>query len=220
MCASKHENVRRNRIRTIRVFQVLAGDRSSRSAGFLTAGRTTIRCALGENGATRRKREGDRATPIGAVRILEWRMRPVQPAYARHGLNWRSVRTDEGWCDDPGSGAYNRQVRLPFLASHEVMFRLDGKYDVVGILDYNYPNIRRGLGSAIFFHICDDQYGATAGCIAIPAREFRKLLPRLARKVRIEISTGSRRSRNPRELRLSPSGSLPRNRRSFPSTSS
>ena len=68
------------------------------------------------------------------------------------------------------------------------MWRDDGKYDVVGILDYNIAARRKGAGSAIFFHLCDDAFAATEGCIALRRSDMRKLLPRLSLRARIVIS--------------------------------
>lgn len=147
----------------------------------------TIRCAIGRTGVTRRKTEGDGASPTGTFDILFWRLRP-QAGAPRPLAPWRAIRPRDGWCDDPGHGAYNRAVTLPFRGSCEAMWRDDVKYDAVGVLDYNLHARARGRGSAIFFHICDDDYGSTAGCVAIRARDMRKLLPRLARKARIAIA--------------------------------
>lgn len=187
MRASKRKRVKSRPLRRLEVFVSAMRDGEGRRLAYMRAGSVQFRCALGRGGRTRRKCEGDGATPIGRLRILEWRFRPAASALARGGLKWRPIRRDEGWCDDPASGAYNRQVRLPFRASHEDMWRDDGKYDVVGVLDFNIRPKRKSGGSAIFFHVCDDAYGPTAGCIALPAAQFRKLLPRLSRNVAIHV---------------------------------
>ena len=67
------------------------------------------------------------------------------------------------------------------------MWRDDGKYAVVGVLDYNITHRRAGAGSAIFFHLSDAGYGGTAGCVAIRADDMRKLLPLLSRRARMRI---------------------------------
>ncbi len=152
----------------------------------LQSGAWSIRCAIGRSGRTMHKKEGDGASPVGEYDILSWRLRAVVGA-PRPCAPWRATRETDGWCDDPAHGAYNRAVVLPFPASCETMWRDDGKYHAVGVLDYNVRRRAKRRGSAIFFHICDDDYAPTAGCIAIPAREMRKLLPRLARTTRISI---------------------------------
>ena len=59
------------------------------------------------------------------------------------------------------------------------MWRGDGLYDVVLVLDYNLHPRVRGRGSAIFFHIAPKNFSPTAGCVAIRLEEMRRLLPRL-----------------------------------------
>lgn len=120
--------------------------------------------------------------------MREWRFQPARPGFPRGALSARTIRRDDGWCDDPDCGAYNRQVRLPFRGSHETLWRSDGKYAVVGILDYNLSPRRKGAGSAIFFHLCDDDFSPTAGCVAVRASDMRKLLPRISKQIRIKIA--------------------------------
>jgi L,D-peptidoglycan transpeptidase YkuD (ErfK/YbiS/YcfS/YnhG family) len=42
--------------------------------------------------------------------------------------------------------------------------------------------VRKGRGSAIFWHICREAKTPTAGCVAVEPAVFRKLLPRLSRR--------------------------------------
>ena len=191
MKPSKHEIVRlkHSAARVSRLAARLAPRprANGRAVAYLTVGSITYPCSLGRSGLTRRKQEGDGATPIGSYRVLGWRFRPVCPGFLRAGRLSGLIRRDHGWCDDPTAGAYNKPIRLPARASHERLWRADGKYDVVGILDYNVSCRKKGAGSAIFFHICDDDFGPTEGCIAIRARDMRKILPRLARQVSIIV---------------------------------
>ena len=85
-----------------------------------------------------------------------------------------SSRPDDGWCDDPGDRNYNRPVRLPYPASHEAMWRDDHLYDVVVVLGHNDGPRRRGVGSAIFFHLADPRRRPTAGCIAVSRKDMRE----------------------------------------------
>jgi L,D-peptidoglycan transpeptidase YkuD (ErfK/YbiS/YcfS/YnhG family) len=192
MIWSKHENVRRpgngRQLTMLHVSPALRLVGSAKHAGVVRAGQVRIRCALGRAGLTTWKHEGDGATPIGRFGILGWRFRPIRRPFMRGALPGRNIRRDDGWCDASDSGAYNRQVRLPFSASCEDLWRDDGKYDVVGILDCNFCRRRRGGGSAIFFHICGPDYGPTAGCVAIAAADLRKLLPRLSVRSEVRIS--------------------------------
>lgn len=153
----------------------------------LVAGATAMPCTIGKAGATRAKREGDHATPRGRMAVVGWYAPPGPHRLPRrHGVP-KTITPTVGWCDDPAAPAYNRPVRLPASASHESMARTDGKYAMVGVLDWNMRPRIRGRGSAIFFHINDDPDKGTEGCVALTRAAMRRLLPRLARHVVIEV---------------------------------
>jgi L,D-peptidoglycan transpeptidase YkuD (ErfK/YbiS/YcfS/YnhG family) len=141
----------------------------------------TLPCALGATGFSHRKREGDKATPVGAMRLLHGYFRPDRISRPRCRLPLVPITGDLGWCDDPASPRYNRPVTLPMPALHETMKRRDGLYDVVFVLDYNIRPRRAGAGSAIFFHCAKPDLKATLGCVALRPADMRRLLPRLAR---------------------------------------
>ena len=160
---------------------------SIRHRGFLIAGETVIRCSIGRNGLSYRKREGDGCSPAGLFRLTAvlWRnARSIRPVT---GAPVTNLRPDQIWCDDPSSRLYNRPGHLPCQASHERLWRSDRLYDVIGVLDYNIQPRIRGAGSAIFFHLADEKYGPTAGCVAISEADMRRLLPRLGKGVRLAI---------------------------------
>jgi len=103
------------------------------------------------------------------------------------------MRKDDGWCDDVEHGRYNCPVRLPFSASHETMWRDDGLYDVVGVLDWNLrPRIRR-RGSAIFLHLAGPGFPPTAGCIAVTRRGLSLLLAACAAEPCLVVAAKPRR---------------------------
>jgi L,D-peptidoglycan transpeptidase YkuD (ErfK/YbiS/YcfS/YnhG family) len=142
------------------------------------AGRLTFRAALGRSGRTSRKREGDGATPIAAMRILFGYYRQDRGIAAlRTGLNMRPIRKDMLWCDAAGDANYNRLVRAPFGKSHETMTREDHLYDICLVLDWNISSRRQGRGSAIFLHLAGTGYRPTEGCVAIRKRDMLRLLP-------------------------------------------
>ncbi len=143
--------------------------------GLIRCGQLALPCALGRSGVTHMKREGDGATPAGRHRLLSLIVRPDRQR-PRSAISMRALRRNDGWCEDPRHGSYNRPIRLPSSAGHETMWREDALYDVVGVLDWNLsPRISR-RGSAIFLHLARPGYRPTAGCIALSRRDLLLLL--------------------------------------------
>jgi L,D-peptidoglycan transpeptidase YkuD (ErfK/YbiS/YcfS/YnhG family) len=178
------------RRRVLRVdVRALTGDRAK---GRVMVGRAAFPCALGPAGIVVSKREGDGATPRGALAVRRlWRRADRGPRVAS-GLPQRVVRRDDGWCDAPGHRRYNRLVTLPFPASHEVMFRADGLYDLVGELGWNDRPPQAGRGSAIFLHVARPGFPPTAGCVALAPAALRRLLARMGPETRLCIAVGPR----------------------------
>jgi L,D-peptidoglycan transpeptidase YkuD (ErfK/YbiS/YcfS/YnhG family) len=170
-------------------FDVIRVYRSAldRRRGRIVAGPMSLPCALGSGGTTRRKREGDGATPIGRLRVLgcfyraDRRQRPPTQVPAA------PIRPRDGWCDDPSDPRYNRPVTLPYPAHCERMWRDDHVYDVVLDLAWNRGPIVKGRGSAIFLHLARPGFTPTEGCIAIAPRAARWLLGRIGPNTRIEV---------------------------------
>ena len=159
---------------------------ASMTAGRLTGPDFDSPCAFGAAGpvSAAAKREGDKASPLGTwpVRRVFYRAdRIVAPGGA---LRIDPITADDGWCDEPGHPAYNRLVRRPFPASHEVLLRDDGLYDLMVVLGHNDAPPVDGLGSAIFLHCAlPAEAGGlrpTAGCAAIPRDDLVGLVGRLA----------------------------------------
>jgi L,D-peptidoglycan transpeptidase YkuD (ErfK/YbiS/YcfS/YnhG family) len=144
---------------------------------YLTWNGTRVRCAVGRTGIRLDKREGDGGTPVGAFtlrRVLYRADRLVPPAT---GLPLSVINRDDGWCDDPAHPDYNRPVKLPFAASREELWLDSLVYDIIVILGHNDDPPVPGLGSAVFFHLSDADYGPTAGCVAV---QLADMLPILA----------------------------------------
>jgi L,D-peptidoglycan transpeptidase YkuD (ErfK/YbiS/YcfS/YnhG family) len=155
--------------------------------GRFHAGPVVVRCALGRGGIRQDKREGDRATPGGALRLLGGFFRPDRVLRKAWVSPMRPVGPSDGWCDDPESALYNRRVVLPCRASHEKLWRADRLYDLVIILDYNIHPRRKNRGSAIFLHCARPDFAPTSGCIALRLDDLRRLLPRLAKNVALTV---------------------------------
>jgi L,D-peptidoglycan transpeptidase YkuD (ErfK/YbiS/YcfS/YnhG family) len=155
--------------------------------GILRLGDRSFPCALGRSGVTRNKREGDGATPAGRFAILDIRYRGDRIPRPATRLPLRRSRPADGWCDAVGDRNYNRPVRMPYPRSAETMWRDDGLYDVVVILDWNVTRRSQGRGSAIFFHLARPGFLPTEGCVAVRLADMRKLLQRLRPGAAIEV---------------------------------
>lgn len=151
----------------------------------IVAGRA-IPCAIGRTGIRATKREGDGASPRGTFRLLALWFRPDRQR-PQSRLPMIRISPNDGWCDAAGHRCYNRPVKTPCAASHEVMWRDDQLYDLVIDIDWNRTTIARGRGSAIFMHAARTGFSATAGCVALQAKELRWLAARISRKTKIDI---------------------------------
>ncbi len=135
-----------------------------------------MRAAIGRGGISRHKAEGDGATPAGRLPLLRVLYRADRVHKPRTPLPTEPIAEQDGWCDDPLDGAYNTQVRLPYPARHEELWRRDALYDVVGVLGWNTRPVVRGQGSAIFLHVAKPDYAPTEGCVALSLTDLRQLL--------------------------------------------
>lgn len=163
--------------------------------GLLLFGGRTMACAIGRGGVTHVKREGDGATPAGRHRLLALKVRRDRLPGPPTAIAAAATGRRDGWCDDPGSGRYNRPVRLPCAASHERLWRDDAVYDIVGILDWNLaPRIRR-RGSAVFLHLARPGYEATEGCIALARADLLRLLAAAPAGLRLSVAEPPRKRR-------------------------
>lgn len=162
----------------------------SRSAtrGWLAIGERRVRCALGRGGQRALKREGDGATPIGSFKLINAFYRADRILRPTSALPLRSLRRDDGWCDAAGDRNYNRHVRHPYTASAERMWREDGLYDVVVVLDYNVRPRVAERGSAIFLHCARDGFEPTEGCVAVRRADLLRMLAAAPR--RLALRTG------------------------------
>lgn len=155
--------------------------------GLLQAGPAVFPCALGRGGISANKREGDGATPLGAMRLLSGYFRRDHVQAGRTCLPMRVIRAELGWCEVPDDRNYNRPVRMPYAASHETMRRGDDLYDFCIVLDWNIAPRRRGRGSAIFFHLARLGFTPTQGCVAVTRQVMQRLLPYLSTRTVLEV---------------------------------
>ncbi len=148
------------------------------SNGTLALGVHKVRCALGKGGVkpAAEKREGDGASPAGIWPIRYVFYRPDRVEAPDTALDVRTLSPDDGWCDDPSSPDYNKLVKLPFAAGHEVLWRDDHVYDIIVVLGHNDDPPVPGMGSAIFAHLAREDYTGTEGCVAMGLADMLELL--------------------------------------------
>ncbi len=154
--------------------------RSARSSkGFVRAGQLLFPCALGRNGISTRKREGEGTTPAGRWPLRCVFYRPDRIRRPQTKLSVFTLKPTDGWCDATGDRNYNRPVQLPYPASAETLWRKDHLYDLVIVLGYNDIPRRQGRGSAIFMHLAQQRLAPTEGCIALSQTHLRLILSRV-----------------------------------------
>jgi L,D-peptidoglycan transpeptidase YkuD (ErfK/YbiS/YcfS/YnhG family) len=153
--------------------------------GLLEGAGLRLRAACGRTGVTAHKSEGDGATPLGVLPLLRVLYRADRTGKPHCAVPVEPIAPDDGWCDDPADPAYNRQVRLPYPARHEIFWREDGLYDIIGVLGWNTSPIIPQRGSAIFLHVVAPDFAPTAGCIALALPELRYALAAGLQSIRV-----------------------------------
>ena len=142
-------------------------------------------CNIGRGGITDNKRESDGATPRGQHRIVGMLYRPDRIAKP---TDWAvPIGYSDLWSDDPNHEDYNLMVRAPYPHSHEKLRRADPLYDLVLILDWNWPQAVKGRGSAIFIHQWRRPVYPTEGCVALSRRDLHWIAPRISYQSRVFI---------------------------------
>lgn len=144
-------------------------------------------CRTGRGGIRSKKVEGDGATPTGTFLLRKVLYRPDRVRPFATDLPMVSLTPIDGWCDDPTDPAYNTQIKLPYAASHEVLWRQGHEYDIIIVIGYNDSPIVPTKGSAIFIHLMNDDKTPTDGCIALSRKDIIDLLSELSPKTRLII---------------------------------
>ena len=133
-------------------------------------------CALGRGGIHHSKREGDGVTPAGVFPLRRVLYRPDRGGPPVTELPVTPISQGDGWCDDPTDPAYNTQVRLPYSAGTEQLWRDDHLYDLVVVIGHNDDPVVPGAGSAIFIHVAAPGYKPTEGCVALERPDLERLI--------------------------------------------
>lgn len=159
------------------------------SRQILRIGVQEFACAIGKNGVVPQQdgREGDGKTPLGTYQIRYGLYRTDRIVLPPTKLVFWQIRRDDGWCDDPNDPAYNRPVRLPYLARVEKLWRESSIYDIIIVLSHNDNPPVSNMGSAVFLHIAREAYAPTEGCVAVSQTDMLRLISKLGKTKAIEI---------------------------------
>jgi L,D-peptidoglycan transpeptidase YkuD (ErfK/YbiS/YcfS/YnhG family) len=157
------------------------------SHGVLLAGRHAIPVVLGRSGIAAAKREGDGTTPRGRFALIRlwWRADRLPRPGTR--LPVRRIDPALAWCEDPRDRRYNRPFRRSANEPGDRLWRDDRLYDLVIELSHNTRPRVAGRGSAVFLHVARPDRSGTAGCVALAAKDLRRLIGRLGPNTRIDI---------------------------------
>ena len=145
-----------------------------------------FRCAIGKNGLSNKKVEGDFCTPKGIFKLEKLFYRNDRVNFEKCDLKFEKINNKMVWCNDNTSIYYNKLTQVNKKITYEKMFRNDYKYNFVIPLNYNRKKIQKNKGSAIFIHLTKD-YKPTAGCIAISKNNFNILLKIIKKNTYIKI---------------------------------
>lgn len=161
-----------------------AGDRAR---GILRYGARAHPVALGRAGIKANKFEGDFATPSGRFRPLRLWWRADRMPRPKTSLPVRRIAKNDAWCEDPADRRYNRPFKLADGANGDRLWRDDHLYDLIVEIDHNIrPRVAK-RGSAVFLHLAREGLKPTAGCIAMPLADLRRLVARLGQNSVIRI---------------------------------
>ena len=160
-----------------------------KKSGYLKYKNFKFRCALGKKGIGKKIKEGDNITPRGTFKITKIYYRPDKIKKLITFFKKIKIKRNMGWCDDPRSKFYNKQMKIPSKFSHERFYRNDNIYDIIAVLNYNTNPTIKNKGSAIFIHISKNNYKQTAGCVAIKKKNLIKLLKIIKKNTKVKIST-------------------------------
>ena len=148
----------------------------------------TFKCCIGKNGLSKKKREGDKKTPIGRFSIENLYYRSDRIKKPTTKLKCIKIKKKMGWCDDPlNQKNYNKLVFIIKGTKCEKLYRKDHKYDLIIPIKYNYLKPVKFKGSCIFFHLTND-YKATAGCIGLKKEDFLIMIKLINKKTKIQIN--------------------------------
>lgn len=157
------------------------------SRGWLITGPQAIPVALGRGGIRANKFEGDGGTPRGTFHPLRLWWRADRWPRPRTRLPVRRITARDAWCEDPTDRHYNRAVRRASNEAGDRLKRADHLYDFIIEIDHNTRPRIAHRGSAVFLHLARDNFGPTAGCVAMTRPMMLRLLERIGPRTKIVI---------------------------------
>ena len=148
-----------------------------------------FKCAIGKNGLTFKKKEGDKKTPKGTFNLGKLYYRKDRLKKPKTKISCIPILKRMGWCDDVNNQKdYNKLINInkKVKFKYEKMHRKDSNYDLVIPIKFNYKKTKLGKGSAIFIHVTKN-YRSTAGCIALKKSDLLILLKLINKNTKIKI---------------------------------
>lgn len=135
-----------------------------------------VKASIGRNGFAKEneKMEGDGKTPIGLYALGKLYS---YDAAIDTKLPFQQVDSLDKWIDDSTSNDYNKYVRGETNAKSFENLKLNSiDYKYCMVIEYNTKPVVKGKGSAIFFHVADEKYSPTSGCVAIAEKDMLQYL--------------------------------------------
>ena len=158
-----------------------------KKSGYLEFKKLKLRCSLGKAGIKKKIKEGDNITPRGVFKIIKLYYRADKIGKIKTQIRKIKIKKKIGWCDDPRSVFYNKQIKLPNKFSHEKLYRNDNLYDFILVLNYNMNPIVKNKGSAIFIHVAKNNYQPTQGCIGLKKIDLLTILKKIKKNEKVKI---------------------------------
>ena len=147
----------------------------------------TFKCSIGSLGKTKKKREGDKKTPIGIFELDKLFIREDRIKKISSNLETINIKKNMGWCDDVDSRYYNKRIKINKYSRCEKLYRKDYKYNYLIPIKYNWRRTKKAKGSAIFLHLTKN-YKPTKGCVALKEKDFLILCKLMKKNTRIKIT--------------------------------
>ena len=136
----------------------------------------------------KKKKEGDKKTPIGYFAIENLYYRADRIKKPSTNLKSIKIRKNMGWCDDPSNlKNYNKLIKINEKIKGEKLYRKDHNYDLMIPIKYNFLKPIKYKGSCIFIHLTNN-YKPTLGCVAMKKKDFLIMLKLINKKTKIKIT--------------------------------